>query len=467
MRNRLKAPFPAFGGKSRVAALVWERLGDVDNFIEPFANSAAVLLARPHPPRVETLNDLDCYVANFWRATQHDPGGVAEYADGPVNEADLHARHRWLVGIDPRGPWTDTPYLHAMAGPGKWAAERRAFRQRVRTDPDYYDVRVAGWWCWGACCWIGGGWCATPETGPVHGPVGGSGERLPDFGGRSGSNRGVCGKGTVAHEQRRPLIAAPGSEGGRGVHGTGPAEHDKRPRIGGGHSPGSAGKTGVHVDVPDGHRPQLADAYSRGRGVHNDNHLSQQVPRQVHPNESGAGGLPGVLGLSGGGTCEQRRAWLAEWFSRLRDRLRTVRVCCGHWKRVCDSESVTTRLGTTGVFLDPPYPTHAADGSESRAAGLYATDGGRDALDALRDEVLAWCRGRGPDPRMRIVVAGYDTDGYALLVKEGWEEILWRAQGGYGNRSAKGRANAGRERLWCSPGCNRPREPSLFDHLED
>ena len=35
------------GGKSKVADMVWERLGDVDNFVEPFAGSLAVLLRRP------------------------------------------------------------------------------------------------------------------------------------------------------------------------------------------------------------------------------------------------------------------------------------------------------------------------------------------------------------------------------------------------------------------------------------
>lgn len=39
----LKAPFPWFGGKSRVAPQVWERFGDVDNYVEPFAGSLAVL----------------------------------------------------------------------------------------------------------------------------------------------------------------------------------------------------------------------------------------------------------------------------------------------------------------------------------------------------------------------------------------------------------------------------------------
>lgn len=130
----LRAPFPYFGGKSRVAAEVWERFGDVANYVEPFFGSGAVLLGRPTAPKIETVNDLDCFVSNFWRALAADPEGVAFHADWPVNEADLHARHRWLVALPD-------------------------FRERMRTEPDYHDVKVAGWWVWGLCQWIGSGWC--------------------------------------------------------------------------------------------------------------------------------------------------------------------------------------------------------------------------------------------------------------------------------------------------------------------
>jgi DNA adenine methylase len=58
MSDGLRAPFPWFGGKSRVADIVWDRFGDVANYVEPFFGSGAVLLARPHPPRIETVNDL-------------------------------------------------------------------------------------------------------------------------------------------------------------------------------------------------------------------------------------------------------------------------------------------------------------------------------------------------------------------------------------------------------------------------
>lgn len=44
----LRAPFPYFGGKMRVASVVWDRFGDVPNYVEPFFGSGAILLARPH-----------------------------------------------------------------------------------------------------------------------------------------------------------------------------------------------------------------------------------------------------------------------------------------------------------------------------------------------------------------------------------------------------------------------------------
>ncbi len=83
----LRAPFPWFGGKSRIAPLVWTRFGEVRNFVEPFAGSLACLLLRPQPfTGMETVNDLDGMVANFWRALQSAPDEVAGYADWPVNE---------------------------------------------------------------------------------------------------------------------------------------------------------------------------------------------------------------------------------------------------------------------------------------------------------------------------------------------------------------------------------------------
>lgn len=137
----LKAPFPYFGGKRRVATEVWRRFGSVRSYVEPFFGSGAVLLARPQPfSGVETVNDLDGLLCNFWRALQADPGKVAKFADWPVSECDLHARHLWLV------------------------ERREDITGRLMSDPDWFDAQAAGWWVWGACSSIGDKWCL--GTGP-------------------------------------------------------------------------------------------------------------------------------------------------------------------------------------------------------------------------------------------------------------------------------------------------------------
>ena len=137
MRNSLPAPFPWFGGKRKVAAEVWARFGAVGNYVEPFFGSGAVMLGRPAPVvGNETINDLDGYVANFWRSVKLSHEATAEHADNPVNENDLHARHVWLL------------------------QRRETLQSHLDGDPEWHDPQIAGWWAWGIACWIGSGFCS-------------------------------------------------------------------------------------------------------------------------------------------------------------------------------------------------------------------------------------------------------------------------------------------------------------------
>ena len=88
--------FPYFGGKRRAAAEVWQALGTVDRYIEPFFGSGAVLLAAPVRPKSELVNDKDHHVANLWRALQRDPEEVWRVASAPCSEVELKARAKWL-----------------------------------------------------------------------------------------------------------------------------------------------------------------------------------------------------------------------------------------------------------------------------------------------------------------------------------------------------------------------------------
>jgi hypothetical protein len=273
----MKAPFPWFGGKSRAAHLVWGAFGDVSNYVEPFAGSLAVLLSRPHAPRTETVNDLDCYLANFWRAVQHAPEEVARFADWPVNEADLHARHRWLV-------------------------DQLDFRKRMKREPEFFDARVAGWWVWGICQWIGGGWCASSNW--------------------SEATQRVRGNKT-AEEARRPNLHSP-----NGVHRkrdrnlAGAAGWEKRPGLG-------KGGRGVHRTTRDLSQqiPQLGgDSGASGRGIHASG-LHQKMPKQDR-----------------GTASRLQTEAIYEWMLVLSERLRRTRVVCGDWRRVLGHSATDSRL---------------------------------------------------------------------------------------------------------------------------
>jgi hypothetical protein len=84
---------------------------------------------------VETINDLDGWLVNVWRAIRAAPDDVAEWASGPTTEIDYHARLAWLQE-------RRTPDLVA------W----------LEGDPEVFDAKAAGWWLYVAACGIGDPW---------------------------------------------------------------------------------------------------------------------------------------------------------------------------------------------------------------------------------------------------------------------------------------------------------------------
>jgi hypothetical protein len=455
--NELRAPFPWFGGKRRVADVVWRAFGqDVPNYIEPFAGSLAVLLARPGGPgKIETVNDRDRYLANFFRALKADPDAVARWADDPVNEADLHARHKWLVN-------------------------QADFRERMHTDPDFYDVKIAGWWVWGICQWIGGGWCVEPNNHKhpkldgigkgVHSNAGhprseADDRKRPDLDGTSlgrGVHSEASSRGGALRGRPRPNL-----NGGQGIHAPSlpSSEWSQRP-----HLSGDSTGMGVHRKLP--FLAVKADGACAGRGIHSEAAVADQSPKRQLPMLSvgtdgsvGAGGR-GVHGLPAEAYSAGRRPAIStagqgvhlpalgndrglngvaaapcvEWFRALQQRLRRVRVACGDWKRVL-GDSVLGKGKNVGgrrpcaVFLDPPY-SH-----EFRDPYLYSED---DA--AISVKVREWAIEHGNDPDLRIALCGYDGE----HEMPGWTVHAWKAARGYANADNENRK---RERIWFSPFC--------------
>lgn len=306
-------------------------------------------------------------MALFWRSLQKDPDAVAHYADWPVNEADLRARHSWLVNT----------------------ARKRA--ERVKKDPDFYDAKIAGWWVWGQCLWIGSGWCQRPEwTGRAN---------------AGGHARGE----DPSKQHKRPKLRS------RGTDGVAFEQENSRRWQGG----GQAGGSGVHA--PTLQKPMNGSLWN-------------QIP-QLSGDGSGA-----QRGLLSDGV---RETGLYVYLRTLSERLRRVRVCCGDWKRVL-TPSVTTYIGVTGVFLDPPY-------DHDMRERCYSED------HNISGDVREWALENGDDPKMRIALCGYEGE---HVMPASWVCVPWKAHGGY-SRTDRGKANRAKERIWFSPHCLRPCQSDL------
>lgn len=478
-----QCPFPYFGGKRRVAVPVWRAFGPgVSNYAEPFFGSGAVLLNRPGGAgKIETVNDRDRMIANFWRAILADPWAVAEWADGPVNEADMHAWHVWLV---------------QQLAPGS------SFVESMHTDPFFYDPMIAGRWCWGICQWIGGGWCVEPQN-HKHPKLDGIGKGVHSERGRrqseelhrkrpvldgTAAGRGVHserwqgrerGSDRVTEADRPELAGA-----GKGVHARGRgvrSRHAPQLRV---HPRGGTGN-GVHSSIPEQHAAGALRGHPRpnlngGQGVH--------APRAYSPgrmpairNGVGSGvhayspgrlpaigndrGIHGVSAREPGlhpGTFMHALYELAlpeappcfAWFSALAQRLRTVRVICGDWTRVLGNSVLGKGEGVGGrrpcaVFLDPPY-LH-----ELRDPYLYAEDDPKIAI-SVRD----WALEHGDDPDLRIALCGY-VDEHDSHMPSNWRRFRWKGARGY---AAEDNDNREKETIWFSPHClGVERQLGLFD----
>jgi hypothetical protein len=302
MKPALKPPFSYFGIKTKVAALVWEHFGSPDVYLEPFFGAGAVLLGRPCVSGVEMVNDLDCYIANFWRALQQEPDVIAKYLPYPVTETDIVIRYEWL------------------------SQRRVSVRESVQKNYKYYDAEVAGIWLWLVSLWWG---------------------EIP-----------LC-KGKADGTARA-----------------------KRPRLG----------------------------------------------------SDFAGRRYGDRGLK---ACQM-------WLATFTERMRKVRVLCGDWKRAIPSTAYLATLGTTAVFLDPPYGY-----ATQRCKQIYSEESG-----SVASAVCEWALKHGGNPNYRIALCG--LEGEHEMPKE-WEKVGWDTGGGFGTNYGAIAKRGALERIWFSPHCIRRR----------
>lgn len=86
-------PVPYFGGKITAAPRIVGLLPPHRHYVEPYAGSLAVLLAKPRS-RMETVNDLDGALVTFWRVLRERPAELARVcALTPHSRAEQQAAY--------------------------------------------------------------------------------------------------------------------------------------------------------------------------------------------------------------------------------------------------------------------------------------------------------------------------------------------------------------------------------------
>ncbi|ANZ35301.1 DNA methyltransferase [Lentzea guizhouensis] len=126
-------PFAYFGGKSRLAGDIAATFPEHTHYVEPYAGSLAVLLAK-QPSVMETVNDLDGDIVHFWKVLREQPTALAracaltphsraEHAaarDRPAELDDIErARRVWTYLTQGRaGILRNTGWRHYVAPSG-------------------------------------------------------------------------------------------------------------------------------------------------------------------------------------------------------------------------------------------------------------------------------------------------------------------------------------------------------------
>lgn len=93
-------PFAYFGGKTRLADRIVKMLPAHEHYVEPFAGSLAVLLAKPRAA-METVNDLDSNLMTFWQVLRDRPEDLARAcALTPHSRAEHQAAYDMPEDLD-------------------------------------------------------------------------------------------------------------------------------------------------------------------------------------------------------------------------------------------------------------------------------------------------------------------------------------------------------------------------------
>jgi DNA adenine methylase len=141
----VKPPFTYFGGKTSMAERIVRLLPVHEHYVEPFAGSLAVLLAK-RPSQMETVNDLDGDVMNFWQVLRNRPEELER-----VCALTPHSRAEHQVSFAPAGDELERArrlWIRLSQGRGGMLGQRTGWRfNEAKPDgaamPQYLEAYVS------------------------------------------------------------------------------------------------------------------------------------------------------------------------------------------------------------------------------------------------------------------------------------------------------------------------------------
>jgi site-specific DNA-adenine methylase len=432
----LRPPYTWMGGKRQMADRIWEAFGPTEkifNYVEPFFGGGAVLLARPKSSdgspswegNLETINDLDGFITNFWRATVADPETVAYYADTPIREADLFATRKWLH------------------------AQRTNLQDNLEQDIDYYDARAAGYWVQVISCWLG-----TPEDCfKMVESKESLRSRVPNCGDSSHGR----GPGTESLRRKVPDCSTSANSRGTGTEslrrkvpdcgtsancrGSGTESLRRRvPNCG-----DSANCRGTGTESLRRRVPKCGDC-SNGRGNGTES-LRRRVPDCNNSSNARGSGTESLrrTGLESKGL--KNNGVLLEHILKLASRMRFVRAFCGDWDKRCGNGVIKTPSSKDRcacVFMDPPYISTKDHYQITEGEELVAVAAAKRAVELGKLE------------RVKVVFTHDKCDEIDnILLPEGWR-VIDTTRKGWSKSSQK-------EALYLSPNCDLLKEEIKHD----
>lgn len=140
----MKPPFAYYGGKTKLARVIAGMLPAHGHYVEPFAGSLAVLLAKPRSS-METVNDIDGDLMTFWRVLRDRPDELTR-----VMALTPHSRaeHQAAYDIDVNDDLERARRVWVLLSQGRGGTMRRTgwryYSKPTTTQgmPDYLDAYV-------------------------------------------------------------------------------------------------------------------------------------------------------------------------------------------------------------------------------------------------------------------------------------------------------------------------------------